>query len=770
MPRAGAAGGRPPWTATVSGYSRGMQPSTRSCRGVVGRLRLAWLACLAAGLPPAFPGLTAAEPVSGLVIRSFVADKPLCRAGRPTALTAAIVNDGPAVVDMTAALVLPQGVRVVTATGAAPIAVAPTDGEHRLSFVVESDAGGPAALMLEVTTAGAGVVRKTLMIDFLPPLASETLGRIPPPRPVATDMLVGAIHCPLWESSRIDLWRGVLRHPERLPALGLYAQEIPEVADWETKWAVEHGISFFVYCWYRNGQGGPVKTRFGRGIHEGLFKSRFVDAMKFAILWENQDRGRGGVADERDLLDNLVPYWIENYFKHPSYLRVDGKPIVFIYDIDGFIKDLGGITEARRGVEAMRAACRDAGCGGLSLLGEYRGFDPTVLSRMRDIGIEASFAYCWHVPGSPSADVAATRQLELIRETRDRAVLPQVITVSQGWSGWHDEGTVWSIPPERFERLLRDAKEMAAALPRDQLGSRMLLLDNWNEWSEGHFIAPSREHGFGYVDAVRNVFSTMPPEHVDLIPEDVGLGPYDSAARTALARRSELRPLLTRRLVEGESPRGLVGWWRFDEPPESAVAFDSSGNRLGGEVIGNGRTSGFVGGAIDCGRGVVVVPDDPLLSVHGSFSIDCWVRTTTDAQHDRWIINRVFGGGENTGFRLGMLDGKACFEVPQAAWSHHLTASEPLPLGRWVHLAGTFDGRTMRIFIDGIEKATLDRPGPVNANHFDLVIGGFEPGHRAHFDGLVDEVRLFSRALSAEEIRRVGAARQEKVGQEKAGQ
>ena len=56
-------------------------------------------------------------------------------------------------------------------------------------------------------------------------------------------------------------------------------------------------------------------------------------------------------------------------------------------------------------------------------------------------------------------------------------------------------------------------------------------------------------------------------------------------------------------------------------------------------------------------------------------------------------MNRVFGGGANTGYRLGLLDGKPCFEVPLTDWSHHLTASKPLPLGRWVHLAGTFDGQ-----------------------------------------------------------------------------
>ncbi|MGB9797900.1 MAG: glycoside hydrolase family 99-like domain-containing protein, partial [bacterium] len=70
-------------------------------------------------------------------------------------------------------------------------------------------------------------------------------------------------------------------------------------------------------------------------------------------------------------------------------------------------------------------------------------------------------------------------------------------------------------------------KEFLKSLPPSQLGSRMILLDNWNEWGEGHYIMPHREYGFGYLDAVREVFCDAPKNHIDLIPEDIGLGPYE---------------------------------------------------------------------------------------------------------------------------------------------------------------------------------------------------------------------------------------------------
>jgi hypothetical protein len=375
----------------------------------------------------------------------------------------------------------------------------------------------------------------SLAMACVSPLPAEpaTDGKpyIPEPRPVKTSILIGAHHCPLWEADKPRMWDQVLKHPERTPVLGFYAQENPEISDWETKWAVEHGVSFFVYCWYRDGQGGPVKMRFGSAIHDALFKSRYVARMKFTIMWENQDRGRAGVADEADLMQNLLPFWMENYFRRPGYLKIDNRPLLFIYRPEFLVEDLHGVENVRAAFEKMRAACRAAGFDGLYLLGEYRGLDPKHLRLMKDLGLDYTFAYCWYVPDNPSPAKAIAAQLDAITKTRDLAILPEVVTVSQGWSGWRDEGSIWKIPPAEYKELLQQAKALVATFPASELGSKLLLLDNWNEWSEGHYLAPHREYGFGYLDAVRDVFSDAPGPHADVVPADLGLGPYDEAYR-----------------------------------------------------------------------------------------------------------------------------------------------------------------------------------------------------------------------------------------------
>ena len=81
-----------------------------------------------------------------------------------------------------------------------------------------------------------------------------------------------------------------------------------------------------------------------------------------------------------------------------------------------------------------------------------------------------------------------------------------------------------------------------------------------------------------------------------------------------------------------------------------------------------------------------------------------------------------------------------------------MSATDPLPTGRWVHVAATYDGKVMRLYMDGRQCASLERHGPVVGNERHLCLGSYDVNHRAYFDGLLDEVKILHRALSSEEI------------------
>jgi len=694
----------------------------------------------------------AAEPdgPAELEIHDFLPEPAVCRADRPTRITARLVNVGGIAGRARATLTTPEGVAVEGA---------PTDSLPELAYgasaplewTVRATGKGEAVVGVTVRESGGASAQAIVPMRFTQAVPMTRADYVPPPDPAPTDLLVGCHYCPLWkEGSRQGGWEQIVPFPEREPALGWYDEDNPEVTDWEVKWALEHGISFFVYCWYRAGQGGPVQTSLGHAIHDGLMHARYGDKFHFTIMWENQARGYSGISDERDLLENLLPWWIENYFKNPSYLKVDNKPVLFIYRPEYVVEDLGGIEQTKAAFSKAREACRAAGFDGLILLGEYRGTQPEPLKLMADIGLDYTFAYCWPVGGDPSPQVAIDAQEGYWRATEDLGIIPQVVTLSAGWDStpWSKTFSAWKLPPDDFRRLCERGREFVADLPADGLGHRMILLDNWNEFGEGHYIAPHRQDGFGQLDAVRDAFSSAPREHVNLVPEDVGLGPYDKGYRAHVERIEECKKLVV--ADQGVEP-GLAAWYTFDEPVGTITAWDYSGNRRGGLLDSIERVPGRRGSALACEGGSVNVWGGLFDGPWRALSVEAWLRTATADQEDKWFVNCIYGDG-GSGFRFGLSRGCLAFAIPKTPWSHHLVAAGPLPLGRWVHVAATFDGRAERIYMDGREVASMPRQGPVRPTDQPLCVGNFAQAHRAHFTGLLDDVRIYSRALSADEI------------------
>jgi hypothetical protein len=186
--------------------------------------------------------------------------------------------------------------------------------------------------------------------------------------------LVGAIMCPLWRGGAA--WKAIAPYPDRKPLLSWYDEGDPEVTDWEIKWVLEHGVSFFMPCWYREkGNFGqrPVRAFNEHWLKDGLPNSRYGNQFKFALLWENANAAAASVASEDDLLNNLLPYWIHTFFSKSNYLVIEGKPVLAIYAPNRLVKELGGEAKAAAALERMRAACRRAGFRGLTLPGTTAG-------------------------------------------------------------------------------------------------------------------------------------------------------------------------------------------------------------------------------------------------------------------------------------------------------------------------------------------------------------------------------------------------------------
>ena len=470
----------------------------------------------------------------------------LPRAGVPATLTAILSNQGgQAATNLRAELRLPAGVALLEPGKAEPGGLAAAsprlgvDEQVVVSWKVQAPEPIRASLRLRVGADNAEAITAEVPVGFTARPQAPKAAYVPEPQPVRGPYEVGAYYFPGWKT--LSQWEPLRNFPERRPVLGWYREGDPEVADWQIKWAVEHGLTFFAYDWYWSKGNRSLE----HGLHDGYFKARYRHLLKFCLLWANHNAA--GTSSLEDSVA-VARYWIENYFRQPEHLTVDGKPVVIIFSTDRFTSDLGS-PGVKRAFEAMRTECRAAGLKGLYLLacvgsaGEAR--------RCAEEGYDAVTAYNWPGLGmmGPGNRAPYETVLEGYRRNWDHILeqspIPLMVPVSGGWDSrpWHGENNLvrFGRTPELFRQHLQDARQLldgrlgrANAVGREGRGAGgvlpLVLVEAWNEWGEGSYIEPHQEFGFGYLDAIRSTFTSAPKAHPDFAPADVGLGPYDLPA------------------------------------------------------------------------------------------------------------------------------------------------------------------------------------------------------------------------------------------------
>ena len=99
-------------------------------------------------------------------------------------------------------------------------------------------------------------------------------------------------------------------------------------------------------------------------------------------------------------------------------------------------------------------------------------------------------------------------------------------------------------------------------------------------------------------------------------------------------------------------------------------------------------------------------------------------------------------------------DGRPEFDIHSTNWfTADAVGSDPLSLRRWNHLAGVFDGSTLALFVDGEKVALVAAPFGLSPSSDVFKVGMSIPGY--WFEGLIDDVRLYSWALEASEIEKI---------------
>lgn len=398
-------------------------------------------------------------------------------------------------------------------------------GESRmLEWELKAIGVGDVQARVDVHAANAQGVTAEAALRWYPPVSAEKASYVPEPKPVWGEFEVGVYYYPGWPT--YTKWSVLDEFPERRPILGYYREGDPEVADWHIKWMVEHGITFIVYDWYWSAGGRHLE----HAIHQGLFNAKYRDEIKFCLLWANHNPAGTSSADD---MVNVTKCWLDNYFLLPNYMKVDGKPMVVIFSPSRLTQDMGpdavkaALDKSRqmataRGLNGIYfVACSYPGRGGLEIL-EKEGYDAVSGYNYPSAGDKGQLV-------APYADMV-TGYTEFWKAIQDNTILRYIPVTEPGWDArpWHGPNTRVRTgkTPALFEQMLRNAKEFVRKRTPDAK-EKIVIIEAWNEFGEGDYIEPHQEWAFGHVDAVRSVFADSSESHEDIIPLDVGLGPYD---------------------------------------------------------------------------------------------------------------------------------------------------------------------------------------------------------------------------------------------------
>ncbi|MCK4342411.1 MAG: LamG domain-containing protein [Phycisphaerae bacterium] len=198
---------------------------------------------------------------------------------------------------------------------------------------------------------------------------------------------------------------------------------------------------------------------------------------------------------------------------------------------------------------------------------------------------------------------------------------------------------------------------------------------------------------------------------------------------------------------------GLVGYWSFDEG-EGGTAYDYSGHGNHGTIQGASWTSGISGSALDFHGwdDYAKVLDSASLRFDDTraFTLVAWVqRRDYFGRQVEYVVNKGIDSIHEEGYAL-IPGARVKFAVGDGT-NRYYVSGYSIGFDDWHHVAGVWDHGTMRLYIDGVDEASADVSITIAYTSTSLYIGNnYWEDHG--FRGLIDEVRIYERALSEDEV------------------
>ncbi len=208
----------------------------------------------------------------------------------------------------------------------------------------------------------------------------------------------------------------------------------------------------------------------------------------------------------------------------------------------------------------------------------------------------------------------------------------------------------------------------------------------------------------------------------------------------------------------------LVGFWPFEEKDGNTV-FDQSTFSNDGQLTGAIRSLGKVGQGLTFGvAGGVTVPNSASLdSFPGGFTMSAWVKPAADSLGSvffKW--DRASLGPLGDPGLVPLLQDQLQFDVNTgliATMNQHTSLGgfeaivpNVITPNEWQYIAWTYDEAFQRLYVDGVQVFSAPFTDPWVGNNIDLLIGQHQAFSQFNFNGMIDESRIYSGALTKDEI------------------
>lgn len=334
-----------------------------------------------------------------------------------------------------------------------------------------------------------------------------------------------------WETVMNMQERNPGHYWDRRPLWGPINEADPAIMEMEIEQATRHGVNVFIFDWYWYDARPFMETT----LTNGFLKAKNRSKMKFYLMWANHDVvntwdtrisnkdpenviWRGSV--DRDEFERLCRRNIDMFFKQPEYYKIDGRPVFMIYEVSTFVKGLGGVEQAADALSWFRKEVKKAGFPDLELQFalyntqfNYSGVDKAKTKRpedafMKKLGFNSftHYQFCHFAWMDDEYENIMKKVTQEWARIDTSFTMPYYPHISIGWDNSPRivrSAKVRNNTPAAFAKALRQARDYVDARPNL---TPLITINSWNEWTETSYLQPDNVNGYGYLEAVKEVF------------------------------------------------------------------------------------------------------------------------------------------------------------------------------------------------------------------------------------------------------------------------